>query len=244
MNNNSTVILCESYPSIAYVLYHLNDKNRTAPLSIFIPALKDLYLFFQDINEKVYNYSLEIIYYPQYKKRWTESRGIKKLWYVIPDIIGERRHLKRFYDEHLARFKDAEIFFPSPGFSGVKIYTLRRLSKGNRLVFIDPGPPYMSRYLPRSLREMVTLLMYKVTYGWNVQLGKYPPDNPWVKGFPLMPQSFMKKFVKSVIDWSNQGIVRGILYYLGAICFYIGTFVFSLALIDLASMLRRISRKK
>lgn len=203
-NKSRIVILCESYASIAYVLYRLTDENRDVPATIFIPTLKDLYHLFQVINEKVFNNSLELVYYPPYAPRWAETKGIKRLLYILPDILGERRHLKQFYNRHFASLENAEILFPSPGYSGAKIYVLKRLSKKNRMIFIDPGPPYMSRYSPRSIRDIATLLIYKMIYGKDIQLGQYPPVNPWSKGFPLIPDSFMKSSIDSVIDWSNR----------------------------------------
>lgn len=203
-NKNRIVILCESYPSIAYTLYRLANEAKDVSATIFIPSLKDLYQLFQVINEKVFNNNLELIYYPQYAPKRAEAKGIKRLLYILPDILGEHRHLKQFYNRHFARLEDADIMFPSPGFSGAKIYVLRRLSKRNRLIFIDPGPPGMSRYFPRSLRDIAILLIYKTLYGKDVQLGQFPPENPWSKGFPLMPESFMKNSVDSVIDWSDR----------------------------------------
>ncbi|MBI3930996.1 MAG: hypothetical protein HY325_03130 [Chloroflexi bacterium] len=198
------VILCESYASIAYPLYRLTNESKDIQATIFIPTLKDLYHLFQIINEKVFRNELELIYYPEYSQRWTEGRRFKKLVYVLPDILGERRHLKKFYNRYFAGLENADIMFPSPGFSGAKIYFLRRLSQRNRLVFIDPGPPYMSRYSPRSINDIATLLIYKMVYGKDTQLGQFPQVNPWSKGFPLMPESFMKKSVGGVIDWSNR----------------------------------------
>ncbi|MBA7697385.1 hypothetical protein ES703_106050 [subsurface metagenome] len=203
-NKSRIVILCESYASIAYVLYRLTVENRDVPATIFIPTLKDLYHLFQVINEKVFNNSLELIYYPPYKQRWAEKKGIKSLLYIIPDILGERRHLKQFYNRYFARLENADIMFPSPGYSGAKIHVLEKLAKKNRLIFLDPGPPYMASYVPWNPREIVLLLIYKIVYGINVRLGKFPPDNPWSKGFPLITDSFMKNSVDSVIDWSNR----------------------------------------
>ena len=198
------IILCESYASIAYVLYRLTNKKSDVPVTIFIPTLKDLHTLFQVINEKVFNNSLELIYYPGYAPKWTEAKGIKKLLYILPDILGERRHLKQFYNRYFAGLENTDIMFPSPGYSGAKIYVLKRLSKRNRLIFIDPGPPYMGRYSPRSLRDIANLLIYKMTYGKDVQIGQFPSENPWDKGFPLIPDSFMKNSVDSTIDWSNR----------------------------------------
>lgn len=203
-NKSRIVILCEAYRSIDYPLYRLENEKRDVPVTIFITALKDLYQLFQVLNEKVFNNSLELIYYPPYAPKWVEAKGIKRLLYILPDILRERRHLKQFYNRHFARLEDATIIFSSPGYSGAKIYVLRRLTKRNRLIFRDPGPPYMSRYSPRSIHDIATLLIYKMIYGKDVQLGQFPPVNPWSKGFPLIPDSFMENSVDSVIDWSNR----------------------------------------
>ena len=173
-------------------------------MTIFFPSLKDLYLLFQVINKRVFNNNLELICYPQFTQKWAGTKGIKRLFHILPDILGERRHLKQFYNRHFAQLEDAEILFPSPGYSGAKIYVLRRLNKRNRLIFIDPGPPYMAKYSPRSLRDVATLFIYKVIYGKDTQLGQFPSENPWSKGFPLIPDSFMKNSMDSVIDWSNR----------------------------------------
>lgn len=206
MNNiRHIVILCEAYRSIDYPLYILENKLIDAPVTIFITGLKDLYYLFQIINEKVFNNSLELIYYPQYKRRLTEARGIKKLLYYLPDILGERRHMKQFYNKYFAQLEDATVMFSTPGYTGIKIYVLRRLRKKNKLVYRDTGGLFhMGKRSPRSLREIATLLYYKIVYGIETQLGQFPSVNPWSTGFPLMPDSFMKNSVNNVIDWSNR----------------------------------------
>jgi hypothetical protein len=202
-NMNSIVILCESYASILYVLYRHANDNRDVPVTIFIPTLKDLHQLLQFLNEKVFENKYDILYYSPYKTKRADKKGLKKFLYLLVDILGERRHLARFYKEHFTTLKDAEILFPSPGYSGAKIYFLRKLRAKNKLTFIDPGLPYMGSYFPHNLRDIATLLLYKVLYGKDVQIGQYPPENPWSKGFPLLPDSFMKK-VDGVIDWSKR----------------------------------------
>ena len=198
------VILCESYPSIAYTLYRITNEKSGVSVSIYITALKDMYRLFQIINEKVFNNDLELIYYPRYEANWVKTKGIKRLFNIFGGILGERRYIKQFYHRHFAGLENTEILFSSPGYSGAKIYVLNRLSKKNKIIYIDPGPPYMVRYSPRSLRDIATLLFYKMVYGKDTQLGQYPPQNPWSTGLPLMTESFMKNSVDSVIDWSNR----------------------------------------
>src|SRR4030042_572286 len=198
------VILCESYASMLYPLYRLATDKNNIPVTIFIPTLPDLHQLFQIINEKVYDNKLELIYYPSYAPKWMETKGIKKLLYLLPGILGERRHMKRFYNKYFARLKDADIMFSSPGYSGAKIFCLRRLSRKNTIVFIDPGPPYIGKCSPRSLRDIATLLVYKMIYGKDTQLGQFPSVDPWNKGFPIIHESFMKNAIDSIIDWSNR----------------------------------------
>ena len=203
-NNKRIVILCEAYRSLDYLLYRLENEKVDVPVTVFITALEDLYKLCQVLNEKVFNNRLELIYYETYESRWNKIKGIKKWLYLLPDILGERRRLKKFYDRYFAKLEGATVIFSSPAFTGVKIYVIRRLSKRNRLVFRDAGPPYMVRYSPRSLREIATLIMYKFMYGKDTQLGQYPAVDPLSKGFPLIPDSFMKNSVDSVIDWSKR----------------------------------------
>lgn len=203
VSQSRIIVLCESYP-IDYLLYKLENEKIDVPVTVFVTALSNLYQLLKLLNEKVYNNSLDLIYYPAYAAKWREARGIKKWLYLLPDILRERRHLKRFYHRHFARMKGATVIFPSPGYTGIKIYVLTRLSKKNRLVFLDPGPPYMGKKSPRNLREIATLLMYKIAYGKDTQLGQYPAVDPWSKNFPLIPDSFIKNSVDDVIDWSNK----------------------------------------
>jgi hypothetical protein len=48
----------------------------------------------------------------------------------------------------------------------------------------------------------------------------------------------------NIKDFSKEGVTRGVFFYGGAISFYIGIFLFSIALIDLALALRNIGKHK
>jgi len=207
MNNRKrTVIVCESYPSIAYTLYRLEEEEEDGevPVTIFFPTLKDLFALFQVINERIFNNRINLIFFPQYSQKWASIKGIKRLIYILPDIIRERRYLSSFYNTNFGDLKDADVLFSSPGYSGAKIYILQRLSIENSLVYIDPGPVYMGEYTPRSLSDLALLITYKLIYGKATKIGQFPPDDPWSKGFPLLPDKFMKNSVNSTVDWSNR----------------------------------------
>ena len=125
-NEKSVVILCESYASIAYPLYRLvNEKNTQ--IIICIVSVEDLFMFFNVLNEKVFNNKLKIIYYPGFTPVWDQKKGINKLLKIFTDIIRERRQLKQFYDNHFAHMEDVDILFTSPGYNGVKIYILDKV---------------------------------------------------------------------------------------------------------------------
>jgi len=202
--NGKIIILCESYASVKYVLYRLMQEHGENLPVFFITGLEDLHRLIQTINEKVFNNKLELIFYQEYTPRRASAKGIKKFWFTLVDISRERRHLKRFYNQHFARMRNAEIMFSSPGYSGAKIYILNKLSKKNRLTFIDPGPPYMGRYSPRSFHDISTLVIYKMIYGKGTKLGQFPADDPWSTGFPLAHNRFMKESMQSIIDWSKR----------------------------------------
>ena len=161
--NKNIVIFCESYSSLAYTLYCLTNENGYTTATIFIPVLEDLFHLMEDLNEYVFDNKLNIVYYKNYVPRWTQRNGMKRLLYIVPDIIAERRYLRQFFNSYFARVENADIMFPSPGYNGAKIYVLKRLSKKNRLVFVDPGGPlYMGKYFPRSIRDIAVLMIYKM----------------------------------------------------------------------------------
>lgn len=181
------VILCESYGSIQYVLYRIEQEQPDTAVTVFITALEDLYRLFLRINEKVMNGTLHIVFYQPYRRQWVNEKGLKKLVYVVVDTVKEYYYLRRFYRLHFANLRNAEVFYPSLGYSGAKIYILKKLAKHNKLTYIDPGEPRMGKRRPQTIREWLMLLLFKVVYGRHCQIGQYPADNPWSIGFPYCP---------------------------------------------------------
>ena len=92
---------------------------------------------------------------------------------------------------------EAEVYFLSRGYNGNKYYLLKKLSRNSKLIYIPPkGPPEMSRYLPKSLRDVATLVLYKLRYGMNMQLGQFYTTT----GFPWIPDSFIKGCVSRIVS--------------------------------------------
>ena len=95
--SNKIVIICADYGNIPSALYLAKTHYRDSQISLVVPGHHDLYKFFQVINERVFNNAINLIYFEVYRGRRVDVKGINKLFYVIPDIIGERRHLKESF---------------------------------------------------------------------------------------------------------------------------------------------------
>jgi len=193
-------MFCESYPGLAYVLHRLWRREPDRPATIVVPVVHDLYDFLKALNETAFRNRLNVIYVPHFERRRSRwGRAVLS----FADALAERRYLRAVYQRHFSTLRDAEITFSSPGYLGEKVYLLSRLAKRNRLVYIDPGPPAMGSDVPRSVREVFRLLLNQIRYGGATRLGEYPRGKGWDRGFPVVPDSFMKN-VAGVVDWSDR----------------------------------------
>jgi hypothetical protein len=167
------------------------------PVTLVIPGFKDLYEFIKSINNRVFHDRLEIIFIEPFKPRRAKAAGIRKAFYVLPDILQERRFLKDIFNRYFTGVAGAEVLFLSRGYSGLKIYLLDKLSKSNRLVFwgVAYGPPDMEHYSPANLHDFINLVIWKLTYGSESSLGKLPYN----KGFIFTTDRFMNKKVPRVV---------------------------------------------
>jgi hypothetical protein len=195
------VIFCESYGQITYTLQLINKNYSERSVTVVIPGFQDLFKFFQIINEKVFKQAITVIYVEPYVPVRAKVRGIAKLFHLLPDIIKERRGLKDIFTRTFSEFTDAEVFFFSQGFSGLKIFLLQKLSKRNRLIFFNlfPGPSGMRQYVPMNITSLVNLLIWKLIYGKDITIGRLP----YYKGFIFTSDRFMKKEVYRYIDSSE-----------------------------------------
>jgi len=198
-----TLIISENYTSIDTTLYLATRNGHDYPITIVIPGNHDLFKFFQVINERVFHDTLNLIYFEPYRARRATAKGIKKVFHVLPDIIKERRHLKEIYSRYFAELKGYELFFFSRGFSGIKFYLLKKLSKRNRLVYVSHAPPNIppiSHYIPMNITDLLRLVILKLIYGRDIAMGKFP----FQKGLAYIPDRFMEKEVDKVISWQEK----------------------------------------
>lgn len=205
MNAVSRVyIFCSSYGEIKRTLYLAERFSRERSVTVVIPVMHDLYRFFQEINiKKVLPAAIDIIYFESYTPARAKARGINKLFYVIPDIIRERRYLREIYHKYFAGVEGCDVYFCARGFDGYLFYLAKKLSRKNRLVNTSPSPPQLpsiSEYFPSNITDLAKLIVHKLTYGRDVALGKLPH----VRGFIFMTDKFMKKVVNRFISWEEM----------------------------------------
>jgi len=175
------------------------QNYRDCPVTIVIPGFHDLFQLFQVFNERVFHNTINIVYFETYQGGRVKGSKIKRVLHVFPDIIKERRYLKDTWNKYFAELAGCEVFFFSRGFSGFKFYLVKKLSKRNRLVYVSIGslgPPYWSKYTPTNIVDLASLTISKLIYGRDIAMGKYPH----IKGFSYIPDRFIEKEVKRVID--------------------------------------------
>ena len=201
------VIFCESYPQIKYTLCIARHNYRDCSITVVIPHKYNLFKFFKLANERLFNNTINVVYFKTYQKRTaTKASRIKKVFYILPDIMNERRRLKAIYDEYFAGLSGAEVFFFSRHFVSYSFYILKRLSGVNKLVFM-PDEAWdillVDKYTPANIVDLVGLVMLKLTFGWNIVLGKLP----YMKGIPSMPDAFINRKLAKVIDREERSEV-------------------------------------
>ena len=192
------VIFTGSYPQIKNALYIATHNCSDDPITIVIPRHHDLFKFFQVINKRVFHNTINLIYFEPYRARRVTAKGLKKVFYVLPDIIGERRYLKEIFDKYFTELKRSEIFFSSRCFCPYTFYLLKRLSKGNKLIHIcDPSMDgrRVEKFTPTNIIDWASLIILKLVYGRGITLGEFPYTK-----FPCMSDKFFNREVDKVID--------------------------------------------
>ncbi len=194
------VIFCEGYDNIKCTLQMILLNYLDHTISLVIPGYYDLFKFYQAINEKVLHNAINVIYLEPFHPERAKVRGLRKTFHILPDIIGEKRYLRETYDKYFTGLETSEVFFFSRGTSGIKYYLLKKLTKqNNKMVCISTGPSELIPYTPTDIVGLATLAISRLIYGHDIAVSKIPT----YKGFPYIPDSFMKKNVDRVMDWTE-----------------------------------------
>jgi hypothetical protein len=194
---NQVFIFCESYGQIKYALQLIKRNWADHPVTVVIPGLNNLFQFFQVINEKLFQSSLNLIYLEGYRKRIAQKANmVKKAFLVIPDIFSERRYLKDVWNKNFAVLRGCQVYFISQGSSGLRFYLLRKMSVNNTLIYVSHPPPYLSQYAPEDFIERVNLVIARLIYGRDLAVSEVAT----YKGFLYVPDKFLKKRVHKIIE--------------------------------------------
>lgn len=197
-NTTTVVIFCEAYDEIETALYLLTHNRQGSSTTLVIPGNHDLFQFFKVVNERLFNNSINIIFFELYSGRRAKASKINKLLRLLPEVIGERRYLKGIFDEYFAELKGAEVYFLARLMNPITFYLVKRLAKRNKLVYMHYAPytDQVEKYTPKNIVDLVSLVRLKLIYGRDITMGKLP----YIKGFSYMRDKFFKKEVSRVID--------------------------------------------
>lgn len=194
------VIFCQSYDQIENALYVATCNWHNSSITLVIPLKHNLFKFFRVINERVFHNTINIVYFESYQGRMAGGNRIEKALRLLLDILilRERQYLKAIFNRYFAELRGAEVFFFNKRFSTYSFYLLKKLSKGNRLVYIysrsDAG--LIRKVTPINIAELVNLIIWRLVYGRDIVMGELP----YWKGIPCMPDKFLNENVDKVID--------------------------------------------
>ena len=192
------VICVEAYPRVKNALYIASKNSPQKPITIVIPGDRDLQKLFSEINTRLYNNKIKLIYFEPFRPdpRRATARGLEKIIYALRDVIRERRYQVESFNKYLAEIEGCEVFFFDRGH--VQFPLVKKLSKRNRLVYMTSYPTQVtpSQYTPGNIVDLARLIQLKLTYGRGIAMGKLPHR----KGFPLMSDRYLEKKVDVVIN--------------------------------------------
>ena len=195
-NVKEIIISANSYLQYKNTLYLVTQGYRKYPITILTPN-HDLFRFFSVINEKVFNGEITLIYFDNFQPdpRRKTARDLSKIFYILRDIIRERRYLKDTFKKYLAGITGSDFFFFGRG--STCFFLVKSLVGRNRAVYLSSYPIAAApkQYAPTNIAELTRLIILKLTFGWGIALGKVAHVN----GVPHIPDWFLKKKVDRVI---------------------------------------------
>jgi len=192
------VIFCGGYTTIEIALYLVarNWHDRSITIAV-LGRHPDLVKFFKVVNERLFDSTINILYLDSYQTRRARASKIKKVLYLLLDIIKEKRYLKGFFDKNFTGLKEAEVYFSGKGFGTYAFYLLKKLGKTNRLVYVY-APDEVSiidEFTPTNLADLAQLIIWKLIYGRDIVWGRLP----YVK-FPCIADRFFEREVGEIIN--------------------------------------------
>lgn len=196
------VIYCGGYPEFKLTLYLATLNVPESSVTVIIPSTHpDLLKLFQTVNERLFFNKIKIVCHEIYRAQRARVKGIKKTLYVIPDIVRERRHLKRLLDRHFAGLAGAEVYFSGKACASDRFYLVNKLSRTNRLVHVSaPNDSYLiDESIPKNIVDLAELIVLKLIHGRDIVLGRIPYTK-----FPSITDKFIKKKAYRIIGLEER----------------------------------------
>jgi hypothetical protein len=195
---NEVVIFCESYPQIVNTFYLITQYYPEHHVTVVITGNDNLLKLIQLINEKVFNNTLNIIFFKPYPAKMGQfcSRFIKAL-YLFPDIVREGLYIQAIFKRYFARLKGAEIYFSGICYNPYTYYMLKRLYRKNRITYM-PDPTYdvveIKKSFPRDIFELGIWIRYKLVFDVDLEIIQFP----YQRSIAHMPYDFLRRHVKVI----------------------------------------------
>ncbi|MFC1952778.1 hypothetical protein ACFLWR_01425 [Chloroflexota bacterium] len=204
---SEVIIFCESFLQVKNALYLVTKNYKEHPVTLVISGHEDLLKLFHVVNEKAFVNAVNIVHVKAYPARMARTTSlIIKALYLLPDIASEKRYLRNIYEKHLAFLSGNDVYFFDRCFNPITFYFLKKLSKANRITFMPDSSYDVIQRLksyPRNIKELAVFLSYKLIYGYDLTMIKYP----YLRGIPTIPDRFFRDNVTKIIDKEESGIL-------------------------------------
>lgn len=202
------VIFVGSYLQYKNALYIATQNYQKRTITIIILGNSSLHDFFSAINQRIFQNSINLKFFDYFRTdpRRVKAKGLNRVFYVLSDIIKERRYLKDTFYRYIAGIRESEIYLLDRG--ALQFFLANKLSKKNRLVYFSSYPTNVApkHSAVKSIDNLVRLIIYKLTYGCDIALGEVA----YRKGIPHMPDKFLKQKVARVIyEEERDGMLQG-----------------------------------
>lgn len=196
------IILADAYPRIKNALYVLSKYHPEYRITLLILGSSDLFKFFKVINENVFNNDINLKYFELFhpNPRRIKAKLTSKIFYILHDIIRQRRYMKETFDGYLAEFKDCDVFSFNKGYTD--FYVVKKLSEKNNITYISSYPTNLTpiQYTPTTIIDLAKLIITKLIFGRGMAISKIAH----IKGSPNMSDRFMETKVDKVINGQER----------------------------------------
>ena len=189
INAREVVLLTEAYSEVKSCLYIIRQAHeREIAVNLFVFGNPDLYHFFSQLNETIFENKISIQYYDVFPSAQPRGNLVKRIGHYLKDTCRRRLYYRRIYHRHLAALNGAAVFFFTRYMSPYNYYFLNRLSGKNEITYICTldYPGLVEKYHPGSVLDLLSLWKLKITYGRGITYARLPHAK-----FEYLPDEFI-----------------------------------------------------